>query len=164
MVVVVIIAILAALLLPAFSYVRVRVQRAQCITNLKSLYSGANQHVQEHGNWPQIDPTLIKTNAYDKAWIEALSPYGINAKIWICPARQMQANDPDYLQPKNVRIDYVAMPFDPKSITPYRWPRQPWFLERGNFHGHGQLIIFTDGSVSELFDLSEVTFKKVKEK
>ena len=42
------------------------------------------------------------------------------------------------------------MPFDNKPRTPYRWGRMPWFVERADFHGQGQLIIFTDGSVQEL--------------
>ncbi|HEV2045932.1 MAG TPA: hypothetical protein VGQ95_04965 [Chthoniobacterales bacterium] len=32
------------------------------------------------------------------------------------------------------------------------WPRQPWFGEIGNVHvhGNGNLIVFTDGSISDL--------------
>ncbi len=33
---------------------------------------------------------------------------------------------------------------------PHQWPRQPWFVEAGDVHGHGNLIIFTDGSISDL--------------
>jgi len=28
-------------------------------------------------------------------------------------------------------------------------PRQPWFAETGNVHGNGNLIVFTDGSISD---------------
>jgi hypothetical protein len=48
------------------------------------------------------------------------------------------------------RIDYIPMPFDDKPTTPHQWPRQPWFVEAGDVHGHGNLIIFTDGSIGDL--------------
>jgi len=47
-------------------------------------------------------------------------------------------------------FDYIATPFDDKPTTPHEWPTQTWFAEVGNMHGHGNLIIFTDGSISEL--------------
>ena len=56
----------------------------------------------------------------------------------------------DYSKPENARIDYMPMPFDDKPTTPHQWPRQPWFVEVGDMHGNGNLIIFTDGSVSDL--------------
>ena len=56
---------------------------------------------------------------------------------------------PDYLTSGNERIDYVPTPFDDKPTTPHEWPRQPWFIETGDVHGNGNLIIFTDGSIAE---------------
>jgi hypothetical protein len=58
--------------------------------------------------------------------------------------------NPDYLKPENARVDYVATPFDDKPTTPDQWPRQPWFAEVGDVHGHGKLIIFTDGGITDL--------------
>ena len=55
---------------------------------------------------------------------------------------------------ENYRADYVAMPFDGKRITPSRWPNQPWFVERGNMHGNGNLLILANGSVTDLNSLS----------
>lgn len=83
-------------------------------------------------------------------WIAALTPYGITNKTWICPTIQNLLGNPDYYSAGNARVDYTAMPFDDKPMTPHQWPRQPWFVENGDVHGHGNLIIFTDGSVSDL--------------
>jgi hypothetical protein len=58
--------------------------------------------------------------------------------------------NPDLSDPNNVRIDYAATTFDDKPLTPHQWPKQPWFAEGGDVHGHGNLIIFTDGSISDL--------------
>jgi hypothetical protein len=42
------------------------------------------------------------------------------------------------------------MQFDDKPASPHQWPRQPWFAEVGDVHGNGNLIVFTDGSISDL--------------
>ena len=68
----------------------------------------------------------------------------------ICPTIQTLMENPDYTQPENARLDYMPMPFDDKPTTPHQWPRQPWFVETGDVHGNGNLIVFTDGSIRDL--------------
>lgn len=155
MTVIVIIALLVVLLLPAVNMVRERTDKARCMGNLRNLYYGANAYVQDKGSWPQINPGLMKTNStqYAAQWIAAIEPYGIVRGIWICPTLQRDLGSPDYTKPQNVRTDYFATPFDAKRMTPYQWPTQPWFIERGDVHGNGNLLIFTDGRVVALKDL-----------
>jgi len=151
-VVIVIIAILATLLLPVFSKMRARAQRVQCMANLRSLYVAAESYVQQYGSWPQI-PVLDSDSAdqdYANAWIAALAPFGPTQKTWICPTIQELLRNPDLSKPENIRVDYVATPFDDKPPTPHQWAKQPWFAETGDVHGNGNLIIFTDGSISDL--------------
>ncbi len=152
--VVVIILILTLLLLPAISSMRARAQRAQCMANLRSLYTAAELFVQQNGSWPQIavadDESDSSDQAYATAWIAALAPFGPTQKTWICPTIQGLLQNPDLSKPENVRVDYVATTFDDKPTTPHQWPRQPWFAEVGDVHGNGNLIIFTDGSISDL--------------
>jgi prepilin-type N-terminal cleavage/methylation domain-containing protein len=148
-----IVAILAALMVPAISAMRSRAQRVQCTSNLRNLYIAANLYVQQNGSWPQIEAPGGGDSTqqdYAKAWITALAPFGLTQKSWICPTIQNLLRNPDYFQPENVRTDYYAMPFDDKPTTPYEWPRQPWFIETADVHGNGNLIIFTDGSISDL--------------
>lgn len=158
MTVMVIIGILVTMLLPAGEYVRKRTERINCTSNLKNLFVAAESYIQDNGHWPQIDPGLIKSDAsdhnYSKAWIDALSRYGIDRKNWICPTHQRDVGSPDYTKPENVRIDYFAMPFDTAQFTPHRWPSQPWFVERASAHGNGNLVIFTDGSVQALYEIT----------
>lgn len=45
------------------------------------------------------------------------------------------------------------MNFDDKPTSPHQWPRQPRFIESADAHGHGNLIVFTDGSIGESGDL-----------
>jgi type II secretory pathway pseudopilin PulG len=151
-IVVVIIGILATLMIPLISTLRARAQRFQCTANLRSLYVSADLFVQQNGSWPQIPRTSAGggSEEYAKAWIDALAPFGASGKTWICPTIQGFLSNPDYSDPENARIDYIPMPFDDKPATPHQWPRAPWFVEVGDIHGSGNLIIFADGSVSDL--------------
>lgn len=148
---VVIVAILAAMLLPVYAGMRARAQRVQCVANLRSLYLAADLCLQRKGSWPQISRTTAETGEADfaNAWISALSPFGPTRQTWICPTVQAILQNPDYLREAEARLDYIPMSFDDKPTTPHQWPRQPWFIESANVHGNGNLIIFTDGSIGE---------------
>lgn len=151
-IVIAIVAILAILAIPLFSSMRARAQRVQCTVNLKNLGVGANLYVQQNGVWPQIQPTAggDAPETYANAWIAALEPFSVPRKTWICPTIQAKLENPDYSTPENARVDYFATTFDDKPNSPHEWPRQPWFIETGNVHGNGNLILFTDGSISDL--------------
>jgi type II secretory pathway pseudopilin PulG len=155
MTVVVIIAILAVLMFPAFSGLINRTDGTRCMANLRNLYYGASGYVQQNGHWPQIDTTLIKASGgqYAAAWRSALEPFGVTQEIWICPTVQRELQNPDITKPEFARSDYMATPFDAKPTTPYQWQTQPWFVERGDVHGNGNLMIFTDGHIAALNDV-----------
>jgi type II secretory pathway pseudopilin PulG len=150
--VIVVIAILAILLSPVISTMRARAQRVQCMANLRSLYTAAELFTQQNGSWPQISMSDSDSaeKDYAKAWIAALAPFGPTQRTWICPTIQDLLGNPDVSDPDNVRVDYAAMQFDDKPTTPHQWPKQPWFAEVGDVHGNGNLIIFTDGSISDV--------------
>jgi hypothetical protein len=63
---------------------------------------------------------------------------------------QRALGNPDYMQEKQTRIDYISTNFDDQPNTPYRWRAQPWFAEKGAVHGEGPLLIGSDGNVHEL--------------
>jgi hypothetical protein len=153
-----VIAILAVLSFPAYEQVRSRVERVNCTSNLHQLYVGADAYYQQYKHWPQVDPALMHApnHAYDEAWIEAYLPFGITRSCWICPTIQRELGGPDYTQQQFYRADYLAMPYDSKPLTPTRWPSQPWFAERGNVHGNGNLVILANGSVTDLESISPV--------
>jgi type II secretory pathway pseudopilin PulG len=151
-IVLVVIAILAILIIPVISKLRERAQRAQCAANLRSLYLAANLHLQQNGSWPQIrlaGADEASQQDYANAWINALSPFGPERKTWICPTMQ-DKEQTDYTKPENARIDYLAMPFDDKPMTPHQWENVPWFAETGDLHGNGNLMVFPDGSIRDL--------------
>jgi prepilin-type N-terminal cleavage/methylation domain-containing protein len=149
-----VIAILVVLLFVALSSMPARAQRVQCMTNLRSLYVATESYIQQNGSWPQIpisdDDSDTAEQSYASAWIAALKPFGPSEKTWICPTVQNLLHNPDYMKAENVRIDYMSTPFDDKTMSPHQWPKQPWFIETADVHGNGNLIIFTDGSISDL--------------
>lgn len=149
---IVIIAVLAILIIAGMATLRARAQRVQCAANLRSLHIAAALYVQENGSWPQIESSNADTGGeeYAIAWIDALKQFGPTRQTWICPTIQGLLENPDVSRPENARIDYIATSFDDKPGTPFRWPRQPWFAETGNVHRNGNLIIFADGSISDL--------------
>jgi prepilin-type N-terminal cleavage/methylation domain-containing protein len=152
--VIVVISILSVMAMGVMNNVRARAEKASCISNLKNLYVGVSVYVQQEGHWPQIDPQLITRddNLFAKKWIEALSTKGLSQPNWICPTMQRGLNSPDLSKPENARIDYMGMQFDDNASTPYRWPKQPWFIEKGAVHEGGNLMIWTNGQIVTFTD------------
>ena len=153
--VVLVIAILAALIFSGIQSAEERAAKVRCMMNLRNLAVAADLYVQNQGHWPQIDTNLLADDypEFCRQWIAAFQPYGISQVNWICPGAQKQAGGPDLTDPENMRLDYTPMPFDDKPRTPYRWPTQPWFIEKNSIHGNGNLIMFTNGSIREALDL-----------
>ena len=153
MTVLVIIAILIVLIAPAFPYLKARAQKAGCLTNLRSLHVAANSYVQDNQQWPQIPTQGFGDSAAAKAWISALSPYGLSTINWVCPSVQESLHAPNLNDPDNVRVDYFGMPFDKQPRAPFQYTTTPWFIEAANIHGNGQEMIFSDGHISEANDV-----------
>ncbi len=149
---VIVVAILMVMLVPVYSQIVRRMERAKCIGNLKSLHVAASLYVQEHRMWPQVatkgvDPKTVASN-----WISTFQPYGLAQLNWVCPTMQKLLQNPDLNDPDSARVDYMGTPFDRNPMTPMRWSTQPWFIETGDVHGNGNLIVFPDGHVQELGD------------
>src|SRR3954447_26694228 len=113
--VIVVILILGVILLPVLSMMRSRAERVQCMSNLRTLHAATEMFIQQNGSWPQIriteDDSEATEQEYARNWITALTPFGVGAKSWICPTVQKLLHAPDYTQPQNIRIDYVACNF-----------------------------------------------------
>jgi type II secretory pathway pseudopilin PulG len=154
--VITIIAILAVMMFPAVGAMRSRAEKVKCVANLRNLHIATNTFIQQNGHWPQISASLIATanKEYARQWVEALQPFGLQEENWICPTVQRLGGNPNFKEPDKRRIDYLSTPFDAKEFTPFKWPTQPWFVERADVHGDGQLVIFPDGSVRSLGDFA----------
>lgn len=151
--VILVVTILIVLIFPVVDQFKRRLEKTRCIENLRSLHIATNTYVQDHHSWPQIavvngaDPKDLAT-----AWIDTLKPYGLTQVNWICPTTQLKLNAPDLTDPANIRTDYTAFPYGRSPQDPYRYSTQPWFIENGDVHGNGNLMIFPDGHTEELVD------------
>ncbi len=151
MVVIVIIAILAVLTFPVFQWYRERAQKIACQENLKGLYVAASAYVNANGDkWPQIVFDTEKEAEYADGWMEVLAPFGIGWSNFICPVVQTGLKNPNYIEPSKHRIDYMGGVFADQPGSCRKWPKQPWFVERQDSHGTGNLIILADGSMIDL--------------
>ena len=142
---IVIIGILATLLIQSFDSLRGKAERAKCESNLRSLFVATASYVEDQKTWPQISTQDYGKPAYVDAWVAALTPYGIARINWICPSAQRAFENIDYVA--KPRLDYMPTPFGPEPREPYMYSMQPWFIERGDVHGSGNLMIFTDGKI-----------------
>ncbi len=147
---VIVVAILIVMLVPVYSQIVRRTERTSCMSNLKGLYVASELYVQEHHRWPQVATKGVDPKVVASSWIGTLQPYGLTQPNWICPTMQKLLQAPDLGDPLNTRIDYMATPFDRNPMTPKRWSTQPWFIEAGDVHGNGNLVIFPDGHVQEI--------------
>lgn len=151
MVVLMVIGILAVLLIPSIAWYRARVYRLGCMQNLKSLYiATTNYMTSSGGRWPQIYLSKDESVKYAEAWEDVLHPYGITWQNLVCPTAQLNLGNPDVSKPKAHRTDYIAMRFDDNPNTAIKWPLQPWFAERQDTHGRGNMMILTNSQIIDL--------------
>ena len=157
--VVLVLLILGVLLLPVYAGVLRRTEKTSCISNLHALHVGVDMYIQDHHVWPQIKTKGVEPQDVATSWINALQPYGLAQKNWLCPTVQKNLGNPDMTDHENARVDYAAMTFDSNPRTPFRWSLMPWFAETVDAHGNGQLLIFPDGHVQELGDFKAMLKK-----
>lgn len=150
-----IIAIIAALLFPAYGFFRRKAEDATCMTNLRALHAGLSTYLQDHAFvWPQSPfndakkSESISESDEAKWWYEQLKDHGPTRETWLCPSERGQwADDND---PNNYSSTYVPSNFDETPNIAYRWSTQPWVIERGGFHDKGQAnSIFPDGHIDK---------------
>ena len=122
--VIAIIAILAALLLPALASARSRAWSAQCQANLHQLGVGlklyaddANGRYPESGDiiyWNQIDP-----DTGHAGWMQQIFPYVQNTNTFRCPANRSlpAARQSNFNYFNGVRAAYVAAGYLPASVN-----------------------------------------------
>ena len=157
---VLVVAILLVMLFPVYTQIVRRMERTKCMSNLKNLHVASNLYLQDHRMWPQVGTRGVDSKTVAASWISILQPYNLTQANWICPTMQKLLQSPDLTDPENTRIDYSATPFDRNPQTPLRWTTQPWFVEAGDVHGNGNLMIFPDGHIQELGDFLALLHKQ----
>jgi type II secretory pathway pseudopilin PulG len=138
-----IIAILAAFFVPRLGTFRERAEEVRCASNMRTIILALASYLQDHQNvWPQA-PSMEEEKTWEAFWLQTLEPYDITARTWQCPTLWPQTSR----NPEMPQVHYTPMEFNEEPGIAYRWPTQPWLIERAGGHGQGPLIGFPDGSI-----------------
>lgn len=149
--VLVVMSVLATLMIRAAKQPRDAVERIGCISNLRSLHIALNSYITDHKQWPQ-EPANVDDTQLADWWTKALSPYLSDKRAWECPTYQRLRNEDPGKTADHGVIDYIPTRFDSLPMTPFKWPNMPWGVELGDFHGSGNLAVFSDGSVRTIWE------------
>ena len=84
LVVIAIIAILAAILFPAFAKARESARRISCVSNLKQIGSGIMQYTQEYDE--KLPPSNDSNTLAGVSWPVMIKPYVQDTNIYRCPS------------------------------------------------------------------------------
>ena len=143
--VVTILGVLMALSFPAFEKIRPAAERAICMNNLKNLRVAFSGYATE--GWPQI-PKEIKLGsmAEQRWWLEKTEKeLGLSKSAWQCPTiRRQFASAPEKDRPL---IHYLPTPFSKEPNRANKNPQMPWFIEIGDAHGQGNLLVRQNSTV-----------------
>jgi prepilin-type N-terminal cleavage/methylation domain-containing protein len=145
-----IIAVLGTFASLGLGYFRRRSQDVACMGNLRGIHAALASYLNENDQvWPQdagMDDANREESEEVKFWYETLKSYGPNRGTWLCPAdKRGSAVDNDS---KVYDSSYTVTQFDEERGTAYKWMNQPWLVERGGFHGEGEINeALPDGSI-----------------
>jgi len=149
------VAALATLSFPMYGYLREKARDAACIGNLRILQQGAATYMLDHDAvWPQMPESLEQGDPDEEAmwkwWHDELKDYGVSKRHWICPSELASIDQPDS-ETHDFYGSYIPTAYEATPNIAFYWSSQPWFIERGQFHGdnHGPNVAIPDGTVRQ---------------
>ena len=142
--VVAILAVLMALTFPAIEKIRPAAERVVCMNNLRNLRAAFGGYASE--GWPQIPSGItLGSMAEQRWWLEKTEKLGLSKSAWQCPTiRRQFASAPEKDRPL---IHYLPTPFSKEPNRANKNPQMPWFIEIGDAHGQGNLLVRQNGTV-----------------
>jgi prepilin-type N-terminal cleavage/methylation domain-containing protein len=143
--VVAILGVLVALCFPALEKIRPAAERVVCMNNLRNLRAAFGGYASE--GWPQIPSGItLGSMAEQRWWLEKTEKeLGLSKSAWQCPTiRRQFASAPEKDRPL---IHYLPTPFSKEPNRANKNPQMPWFIEIGDAHGQGNLLVRQNGTV-----------------
>ena len=136
---------LGAILLPAVLAVDPQKEKIACINNLKQLRIAFSDYAES--GWPQLPPSIPLGSTQEQEWWLEMSQreLGLTKATWQCPTLlRMLKKIPENQRPK---IHYLPTPFSGDPNRANMWSKMPWFIEIGNAHRGGNLMVRAVGDV-----------------
>ena len=148
LIVITILAVFVGISIPSYNYLVRKAEATKCMQRMKGIWTGMNAYMADHKQWPQRPEGMAGSEEkLWKWWYETLEPYDVSKELWLCPTEAkdlaLTGRDED-----EYTSSYVPANFDGREFTPFRWD-QPWLLERADFHGQGNNILMSDGTVKK---------------
>ena len=139
LVVIAIIAILAAILFPAFARARENARRASCQSNLKQIGLGVIQYTQDYDN----NYSLATSVSQDQTTTSPLQPYLKSVQLFKCPSDSAAATVNSYGENTNI---FTAGGLNESVITQTALAQMA-YDSTDNRHFEGINVLYADGHV-----------------
>ena len=140
-----IVLILVATIYPALEKNTPRAEMVVCMSNLRNLRSAFSGYASD--GWPQIPKEIaLGSNEEQRWWIaQTKKDLGLSEKTWRCPTiTRLFKSAPEADRPL---IHYLPTPFSAQPGKANKNALMPWFIEIGNAHGSGNLLVRQNGTV-----------------
>lgn len=140
-----IVLMLVAMIYPAVEKITPRAEMVVCMTNLKNLHQSFSVYATE--GWPQIPKGIaLGSNEEQRWWLEFTKKnLDLPEKTWRCPTiTRLFRSAPEADRPL---IHYLPTPFSAQPDKANKKTQMPWFIEIGNAHGSGNLLVRQNGTV-----------------
>jgi prepilin-type N-terminal cleavage/methylation domain-containing protein len=126
LVVITIIAILAALLLPALSTAKRHAKDVNCVSNLKQLTVSGIMYMEDTGQ------LILEADTNDlDSWVSSLNPYGVTSNLLLCPTTRIAAQE-------SVGAEVIGS----ASSAWYEWPPGTTMPANGSYSINGWLFSY----------------------
>jgi len=185
--VILVIAVLASLLLPAAARAKTKAQTIRCVAQLRQLGLAMALYGDDHqGLLPAAHAEVTWTNLNPPPWTRPLLSYYVTTNVLHCPAysRLYQRSPFNYFmggraafieaggQPASVSLPRIAFPsqyilsgdcnspFSPTDADPDNYTTDTLFATNAPAHGHRVNVLFADKHVisGRRFDPSAMTY------
>jgi type II secretory pathway pseudopilin PulG len=140
-----IVMILVALIYPALEKISPRAELVVCMGNLRNLRSAFAVYATD--GWPQIPAGVALGSMEEQSWWikRTKEDLGLPEKTWHCPSlTRLFRSLPDAERPL---IHYLPTPFSGEPNKANRNAQMPWFIEIGDVHGAGNMLVRQNGTV-----------------
>jgi prepilin-type N-terminal cleavage/methylation domain-containing protein len=137
--------ILVAAIYPAIQNLTPRAEMVVCMNNLRNLRVAFSGYATE--GWPQVPKGIELGSMEEQRWWlnRTEKDFQLSQKSWQCPTLlRLFRLSPEADRPL---IHYLPTPFSAEPNRANRNPQMPWFIEIGDAHGDGNLLVRQNGTI-----------------